>query len=125
MCLARSSGIDTVTAIFSGTTGRVVVVQIVIEGTIVADSVVGAVNLAFLEALAFLGAGPHREAGAVEGVGAAMEEEGLDSSVTRRLSRWSKRLRRAVKWLDRLPKATSMLKMWAEDVDIVPARVVA
>ena len=83
MCPARSSRINTVTAIFSGTTGRMVVVWIVIEGTIIADGVVGAVDLAFLEALAFLGAGPHGEAGAVEGVGAVVEEEGLDSSAMR------------------------------------------
>ena len=53
MCLARSSGIDTVTAIFSRATGRVVVVRIVIEGTVIADGVVGAMDLAFLGALAF------------------------------------------------------------------------
>ena len=56
MCLARSSGIDTVTMIFSRVSGRVVVVQIVAEGTIVVDGMVGTVDLAFLGSLAFLGA---------------------------------------------------------------------
>ena len=49
---------DTETVIFStGATCRVVE-RMLTEGIIVADSVVGAVDFAFLGALAFLGAGP-------------------------------------------------------------------
>ena len=46
-----------------------------------------AVDLAFLGALAFLGVGPPREGGAMEGVGAAVGGEGLDLSMMRRASR--------------------------------------